>query len=155
MTLDDIKNDYIGVWAGENLLRLSWQTPSEFKSTGELTAATAVREKFLNITYQWSHEDTPHEGLLLIGFDAENQTANAAWVDSWHQSAKPLLLTGTVGDDKSIDLRGEYEVPNHPNWGWRIRLAPAEDDLTMTMHNITPEGEEDLAVQADYKRVMQ
>ena len=34
MTLDKIKNDVIGVWAGENLLRLNRQIPSDFNSRG-------------------------------------------------------------------------------------------------------------------------
>lgn len=155
MTLDDIKDSLIGVWTGENVLRLSWMTPPEFKSVGELTATTAVRDKFLSITYKWSHEDTTHEGLILIGFDAKQQTATASWMDSWHSSTAPMLLKGTISDEKTIDLRGEYEVPNHPNWGWRIVITPNNDALQMTMYNISPEGEEDLAVQADYKRVLQ
>jgi len=155
MNLSDVQNNLISVWSGENLLRLSWQTPSEFQSRSALTATTAVRDKFLTVSYQWSHENTPHEGLLLIGCDAETATINAAWVDSWHQNTKPLMLSGTISEAKVIDLRGNYEVPNHPDWGWRIRLAPAADDLQMTMYNITPEGVEDLAVQADYQRVLQ
>lgn len=155
MTLDDVKDAFIGVWAGENILRLSWLTPPEYKSAGELTAATAIKEKFLTITYQWSHEDTPHEGLILIGFDAKQQTANASWADSWHSNTAPILLKGTISDDQSIDLRGTYQVPNHLDWGWRIVLAPNDDALQMTMYNISPEGEENLAVQAAYKRVLQ
>jgi len=155
MNLSDVQNNLIGVWSGENLLRLSWLTPSEFQSRGALTAAAAVRDKFLTVNYQWSHENTPHEGLLLIGGDAETAAINAAWVDSWHSNTKPLTLSGTISEEKAIDLRGTYEVPNHPDWGWRIRLAPAADDLQMTMYNITPEGAEDLAVRADYKKVLQ
>ena len=155
MTLDEIKNDVIGVWAGENLLRLSWETPSDFRSRSELTAATEIRDKFLTVNYQWSHENTPHEGLILLGYDADTATVNAAWIDSWHSNTKPLMLSGTINDDKTIDVRGSYEVPNHPDWGWRIVIAPAENDLRMTMYNISPEGVEDLAVQADYKRVLQ
>ena len=151
MTLNEIKNDLIGVWAGENLLRLSWQTPSDFHSRGELTAATAIKEKYLSVNYLWSHDDAPHEGLILLGFDADNQTVNAVWIDSWHSNTKPLALSGTINDDKTIDIRGNYEVPNHPDWGWRIVITPAADGLQMTMYNISPEGEEDLAVQADYK----
>ena len=155
MTLDDIKDDLIGVWAGENLLRPSWETPSDFKSRSELTAANAVRDKFLTVNYQWSHEDTPHEGLLLIGFDADTKTVNAAWVDSRHSNTTPLILSGKISEQKSIDVRGTYQIQNRPDWGWRIVITPAENDLRMTMYNITPEGVEDLAVQAVYQRVLQ
>ncbi len=155
MTLNEIKNDVIGVWTGENLLRLSWQTPSDFHSRGELTATAAIKDKFLSVSYQWSHEDTSHEGLILLGFDAPTETVNAAWIDSWHSNNKPLVLSGTISEAKVIDLRGNYEVPNHPDWGWRIVITPAENDLKLTMYNISPESVEDLAVRADYKRVLQ
>ncbi len=155
MTLHDLQNDLIGVWAGENLLRLSWQTPTDYQSLSELTVASAVREKFLTFNYQWSHENAPHEGLLLVGFDAQQKIANASWVDSWHQSAKPLVLSGTIDASGAIDLRGSYAVPNHPDWSWRIVLATENDALEMTMYNISPEAAEDLAVRAVYERVRQ
>lgn len=152
MTLENIQNDLIGVWAGENLLRLSWLTPTDYQSPSELTVATAVRGKFLTFNYQWSHEDEPHEGLLLVGCDENQRLVNASWVDSWHQSQKPLALSGTFDEAGAIDLFGNYEVPNHPEWGWRVVIATNDDALRMTMYNVSPEGAEDLAVRADYKR---
>lgn len=155
MNLDDIKNNTVGVWAGENLLHLSWLTPTDYVSLSEMTVATVVREKFLTFNYQWSHEDAPHEGLLLVGFDEPQAAVNASWVDSWHSSQKPLALSGTIDAAGAVDLRGTYEVPNHPDWGWRIVLTTNDDALQMTMYNVTPEGAEDLAVRADYTRVQQ
>ena len=155
MNLTDLQDKLIGVWAGENLLHLSWLTPTDYQSLSELTVATAVREKFLTFNYQWSHEDAPHEGLLLVGFDAKQELVNASWIDSWHQSAKPLALSGAIDESGAIDLRGNYEVPNHPDWGWRIVVKTADGALQMTMYNVSPEGTEDLAVRADYQRVRQ
>ena len=153
MNLDEIKNDLSGAWTGENILRLSWMTPPEYVSKSELTAESAVGGKFLTVKYTWEYENTRHEGLLLLGFDAEKEIVNAAWVDSWHSSVKPLILSGNIGE-RVIDLRGTYAVPNHPDWGWRIALNnSAEDNLQIRMYNVSPEGAEDLAVSADYQRL--
>ncbi|HZH91231.1 MAG TPA: hypothetical protein VEX70_11510, partial [Pyrinomonadaceae bacterium] len=74
------------------------------------------------------------------------------WVDSWHASEKPLTLSGADDGLGKIDLRGTYEVPNHPAWGWRIVISTSEEALEIIMYNVSPEGEEDLAVRADYKK---
>lgn len=155
MCLDNIKSNLIGVWAGDNMLRLSWMNPPEYYSLSELTIAQAVREKFLTFDYKWSHETVSHEGLLLVGCDVEKETVNATWVDSWHSDVKPLALSGTIDEQGAIDLRGTYEVPNHPDWGWRIVVSVLEEALQIAMYNISPEGAEDLAVQADYRRVFE
>lgn len=152
MSLDEIKNNMVGAWAGGNMLRLSWMTPQEYHSPGELIVAQTVRGKFLTFAYGWSHEEVPHEGLLLVGYDAKNRVANAAWIDSWHSDAKPLALSGAVDERGMIDLRGTYEVPNHPDWGWRIVISTPEEALQIAMYNVSPEGEEDLAVRADYRK---
>lgn len=152
MTLEDIQNDFIGQWSGESVLHLSWMTPSQFHSESELTAATAVRDKFLTFNYTWEHENTPHEGLLLLGSDAPQKIVSAAWVDSWHSGVKPLVLSGAIDEQGTIDLRGAYEVPNHPDWGWRIVISTSENNLRIVMYNVTPEGAEDLAVESEYKK---
>jgi hypothetical protein len=154
MSLDELKSHLIGVWAGENILRLSWMPPPEYHSLSELNVTPIVREKFLAFEYNWSHENAPHEGLLLVGYDAAKQVVNATWVDSWHSSTKPLALSGTADRHGTIDLRGSYEVPNHPDWGWHIVITiPEKDTLQIVMYNVSPEGEKDLAVQVDYKRI--
>ena len=152
MRFDEIKSDLTGTWVGDNILRLSWMNPQEYHSPSELSVAQMVRGKYLALAYTWSHEDVPQEGLLLIGYDEKNEVANAAWVDSWHASAKPLVLAGAVAGRGKIDLRGTYEVPNHPDWGWRIVVGMDEEAVQITMFNVSPEGEEDLAVRADYKK---
>ena len=152
MSLDKL-NNLIGAWTGDNVLRLSWKNPPEFHSPSELTVGSAVRDKFLTFNYNWNHENTPHEGLLFIGYDAKKELANASWVDSWHSNAEPLALSGTIDEHGTIDLRGTYEVPNHPDWGWRILInTPEKDALQIVMYNVSPEVAEDLAVRSDYKK---
>lgn len=154
MNFEEITNDFTGTWTGESILYLSWLPSPEFHSPSELTAASVVRDKFLTFSYTWEHENTAHEGLLLVGYDSEQEIFNGAWVDSWHSNVKPLILSGKVDERGAIDLRGNYEVPNHPDWGWRIVAGTSEGNLRIKMYNITPEGEEDLAVQSDYKRLL-
>ena len=152
MSLDKL-NNLIGIWTGDNILRLSWMNPPEFHSPSELKIERTVRDKFLTFNYNWNHENTPHEGLLLVGYDAKKQVANASWVDSWHSSVEPLALSGTIDENGTIDLRGTYQVPNHPDWGWRIVIdTPEKDALQIVMYNVPPEAAEDLAVRANYKK---
>lgn len=151
MDFDEIKSDSLGNWAGDNILRLSWMEPQEYHSHSELSVAQAVGGKYLAFDYTWSHENVPQEGLLLIGYEAKNKVVNAAWVDSWHAGEKPLVLSGIVDEQGTIDLRGTYEVPHHPDWSWRIVISAPAGALQMVMYNVSPEGEEDLAVRADYK----
>ena len=151
MDFDEMRSSLTGTWAGDNVLRLSWTDPQEYHSPSELGVAQTVGGKYLAFAYTWSHENVPQEGLLLIGYDAKNKVANAAWVDSWHASEKPLVLSGIVDEQGTIDMRGTYEVPNHPDWGWRIVISALTGALRMVMYNVSPEGEEDLAVRADYK----
>ncbi|HKS26330.1 MAG TPA: DUF1579 family protein [Pyrinomonadaceae bacterium] len=152
MDLDELKSNAVGDWAGDNMLRLSWLEPQEYHSPSELSVRQTVGGKYLAFTYTWSHEDGAQEGLLLIGYDGKNKVVNAVWVDSWHVSEKPLTLSGADDERGKIDLRGTYEIPNHPDWGWRIVISTLEETLKIVMYNVSPEGEEDLAVRADYKK---
>lgn len=142
-----------GAWHGTNLLRLSWLTPSDFRSDGTFEVKSTSRDKGVLIIYSWSHEDKPHEGSLLIAFDEKKQEATAGWVDSWHQGGAVLQLRGTLSDSGVLDLKGTYPAPPDPDWGWRIVIeSPDKGTVRMRMFNITPKGEEDLAVEASYAR---
>jgi hypothetical protein len=153
MKLTEIQDHLLGEWTGSNLLRLSWLTPSDYRSSSQLSVAPVAKGKFLSFTYTWSHEEVSQEGVILLGCDDKQEMATAAWVDSWHMSSKIMSCQGTIDAQGAIDLRGSYEAPPGPDWGWRIIITPkAGKELQMVMYNITPEGVEDLAVQADYKR---
>jgi hypothetical protein len=94
--------------------------------------------------------------MILLGYDVKEGTATGAWVDSWHQSSKVMAFQGTIESTGTIDLRGSYEAPPGPDWGWRIVInAPSDDNLKLVMYNLSPEGEEELAVEANYKRAQQ
>jgi hypothetical protein len=50
-------------------------------------------------------------------------------------------------------VRGSYAAAPGPDWGWRTVIETAEDDsLRMVMYNLTPDGQEYLAVEAVYRR---
>jgi hypothetical protein len=155
MNLTEIQDRLLGSWVGKNLLRLSWLNPTDYYSESNLSVAPAARGRFLTFTYTWSHENIAQEGLLLIGYDQKQAKVTGAWVDSWHQSSKVLHLEGSIDDTGVITVQGAYEAPPGPDWGWRITLTPgAVGNLQLSMHNISPEGEEDLAVLADYQRTV-
>jgi hypothetical protein len=152
MKLTEIQNYLVGDWTGSNLLRLSWLTPSDYHSPSHLFVKPVARGKFLSFTYTWSHEDVSQEGVILLGYDATQEMATAAWVDSWHMSSKTMACEGSIEAQGAINVRGSYEAPPGPDWGWRIVITPKSGKkLQIVMDNISPEGAEELAVRADYE----
>ena len=153
MNLNDLFVNLVGKWTGQNLLRLSWVTPPEYISPSTVSVLPEAKGKFLSFRYTWSHENVTHGGFLLVGYDTEKKIATAAWVDSWHMSSAVMFCRGTIDPQGTIDLRGSYEAPPGPDWGWRIIIStPSSTELQIIMYNCSPEGGEDLAVKAEYKR---
>ncbi len=153
MDFRELQKELIGKWRGKNLLQLSWLTPTDYFSDTELTVAPVASNKSLTFAYTWSHENVPHEGVLLLGYDNKQAAATAAWVDSWHQGSRVMPCQGTIGEQGTIDLLGYYEAPPGPDWGWRIVIAAlSEETLQLTMYNRSPEDDEELAMQAEYNR---
>lgn len=144
---------FVGRWSGTHRLYLSWLPEPEFESASELTVRPVARGRFLEVEYTWSHEGTPHAGILLLSWSGEAGPAHGGWVDSWHQTGSVMLLTGEARAGGSADLRGSYSVEGHPDWSWRIEVSPKPaDEFELRMYNIAPEGTEELAVCAEYRR---
>lgn len=141
-----------GEWAGTMCLYTSWLRDREHSSESKLTVKPIAQGKFLQLAYDWSYEGA-QEGMLLLGHDAEKNVATAAWVDTWHQSTRVMACTGSRDPSDTITLLGSFEVENSPDWHWRIAItAVADRELQVVMHNISPDGKEDLAVRAEYRR---
>ena len=151
MQFDDLKQALIGEWKGTKQLYMAPPPAPAVSSTSKLSITPVARGSFLQFNYDWTYEDEQQSGVLLFGYDEEN-AASAAWVDSFHMSSKILSCTGTAANG-AAHVRGSYEAPPGPDWGWRIAIrSVSANELQIVMHNISPEGQEDLAVQLDYTR---
>jgi hypothetical protein len=141
-----------GAWRGTNVLRDPHMGVAD-DSSSTATVTPVLGERFLRIDYTWSYQSKPQEGSMLIACDSNAGGAvTIAWIDSWHMSEAMMISRGTVTSDGSIDARGSYAAPPGPDWGWRTAIQGDADRLRVTMHNVTPDGLEELAVDATYSR---
>ncbi len=140
-----------GAWQGRYQLRGDPSFDGDSDSTAQVTPVLGAR--FVRVDYTWSDRGTAQEGLLLIGGEPKTGVVTVVWLDSWHNGPRMMTCTGAGTPDGGIDVRGTYPAgPGSPDWGWRTRIDPHPDAWTLTMFNVTPEGEEALAVQVEYRR---
>jgi len=152
--MPEISSGFIGHWEGTNKLYLNWLPQPEHLSDTRLEISPVVNANFLQFAYDWLHEDKAQKGVILVGRELKEGRACATWTDTWHQSTEIMSCKGTIDATGAVDIRGSYSVENSPDWGWRIVLhLHAPDELEMTMYNVSPDGDEELAVQAQYRRV--
>jgi len=68
-------------------------------------------------------------------------------------SRKIMHCAGTIAGGHTFTVAGHYEAPPDPECGWRIALEiRGENSIALVMHNISPAGQEDLAVRAVFAR---
>ena len=140
-----------GKWQGTNQL---WFMPDDpvRVSESEASIAEVAQGQSLIIRYTWAFEGQPQDGMLLIVPGAQPEAVKVVLVDSWHVANSHMLFEGGATGN-GISVTGSYAAPPGPDWGWRIIIEPhAENTWRMRMYNITPEGEETLAVEATYTR---
>ncbi len=146
--LEDLK----GEWTGDNRLWLSPGEPARLSETTAWIASTA-QGRFVTIRYTWADQGRPQDGLMVIGVQAPGGAVDAFWVDSWHMGDKFMACRGSVGQDGVVSVQGTYAAPPGPDWGWRIAVIPeARSAFRIKMYNLSPDGEEMLAVEAAYTR---
>lgn len=143
----------VGNWAGANTLVRSWLADPRATSDSALTVRPIIRGRFAQVFYDWSVDGKAHEGMMLIGHDAKSARITGGWGDSWHQDASVLQCEGLL-EEVRLFMQGSYPAPEGPPWSWRIGISFAvEGELILTMHNISPEGVEELAVEGIYRRI--
>lgn len=140
-----------GTWTGTNRL---WFTPdmTALESPSTASVAPVVAGTFLEISYTWVYEETPHEGILLLGLSSSGSSAVVVFLDSFHMNKDVLLCRGEYDANGTVDGLGSYSFEGGPAWGWRIKVEPRSDAFRLAMYNIQPTGEEALAVEVHYTR---
>lgn len=154
MSVPELLEKLTGRWTGINRLHTSWipENPVRESRTAARIELTA-RGRFLKIEYDWKFEKSVQEGLILIGDEQDSESVKAFWIDSWHLSDKFMVSEGARAAGARISLKGFYAVPDHPDWGWRTDIEPDGDNVfRITMYNVSPEGEEVLGVEMEFKR---
>ncbi len=153
MAIPDSLRGLAGDWtATYRLYEAASVAAQEPASTVSVTPAAGGR--FLRIDYTWTYQNKPQEGSLLIGCDGTGKPAHAVWIDSWHMSDAFMIIKGLITTAQALDVRGSYPAPPGPDWGWRTVIEPRGPNVfDMVMWNITPDGREEIAVEAEYSRI--
>jgi hypothetical protein len=153
MALPKPYNSLSGEWKGTKRVYLNGENGPVHESRSRLTIAAAARDCYLMLAYTWKFEAAPHEGVMLLGYDEQQNAATAAWGDSWHMSRKIMHCSGEINGNGIFDVRGSYEAPPGPDWGWGITLGVKKPDaMEIEMFNYSPEGEQSIAVRAAFAR---
>lgn len=156
MPLPQPFSELSGEWKGVKRLYFEGAAGPEIACGMRMTIAAAARGCFDELAYTWTYEGKPCEGVMLLGFDGSDGAATGAWIDSFHSSTRVMALSGIRPDERTLALSGTYPAPPGPDWGWRITVAVPKierpDLLSIKMHNVWPEGKEDLAVVMELER---
>ena len=153
MSVRAIMNECVGEWSGSNRL---WLSPDDPVRESETTASVAcvARNGFAMIRYTWADLGQPQDGVLLIRIAPDPSPLDMVWIDSWHTGGKFMEFRGEEDREGCMSAIGSYAAPPGPNWGWRIVLAAdPKAGIRILMYNISPDGHEALAVEAEFTRV--
>lgn len=142
-----------GNWKGTNRLNFGSHSDTpvqESPSTAEVVERSGGQA--IEITYTWEYEGKTQEGILLINGSGNSDTVKAVFTDSFHLANDLMKCEGSTIADGGINVSGNYTVPGYPEWGWRTEITPGDDSFTYKMYNVSPEGEEEWAVETEFKR---
>ena len=151
MTFTTQWQELLGNWSGTKQL---WLAPDAkaVQSASTAQVSPMAQGQFIALAYTWESEDEPQDGLILFQPETSDAPTRAVWLDSWHVRNDVMVCEATP-EGGVMSLNGSYPAPPGPDWGWRIEIEMGQaSSLVFRMFNITPEGQEALAVLAQYER---
>ena len=141
-----------GNWTGTSKL---WLEPGKLADESPVvgTIQLVLEGRFALYLYQGSIEGESQHGMFTFGYNTTLEKYEASWVDSFHNNTAIMFCSGDAAENGFFVL-GSYPDPTGgPDWGWRTELKLIDrDHLVITAFNISPEGEEAQATQADLNR---
>ena len=141
-----------GRWEGTARL---WLEPGVLKCEDAVTGTFggAHGGRWTSHEYATTIDGARETGTALLGFDLLAGVWQVAWVDTWHTGSGIMFLQGPLDPGSGVvAAAGSYPAPDGPPWGWRTTFEPADGTLLVRHYNVTPAGDEALAVELDYRR---
>ena len=146
----------VGDWEGT---ARTWYEPGQLADTSPVrgTVRPILDGRFVLHEYEGSLSGNVMKGVAIHGHALADGRFETAWVDSCHNGTRIMVSRGEPGAAEGPGLAsvlGSYPAPEGPDWGWRteIDVSGAPGRLVVRHDNITPDGEEALAVEIDYAR---
>jgi hypothetical protein len=144
----------VGQWSG---VARTWFEPGKLADEAPIKGSTKLilDSMFLQHEYEGGMIGHPMRGLAIHGYSIGEKRWQTAWIDSVHNGTRIMLSQGEVDASAAMpSFLGHYPAPPGPDWGWRTTLEMRKkNNLVITHYNITPQGEESVGVEIDYRRV--
>ncbi len=148
----DILKAMVGKWDGTCR---TWFEPGkladESKISGEFKSM--LGGKFVRHSYEGMMKGKPRTGEETIVFNTVDNKFQVSWFDDFHMNYAIMFSEGEK-TEKGFSVVGQYSIESgQAPWGWRTEFEMKDNDhLTITMYNITPDGQEGKAVETVYER---
>jgi len=139
---------FTGEWEGTTK---TWFEPDKLADESPMkgTIKSILGGQFVQYDYQGTMGGKPFEGVMLLGHQLSSGEFKSAWVDSFHTGTDIMY---SKGKSDAFNVLGSYAYGDQ-HWGWRTTMEMnGDDELIITMYNITPEGQEAKGVETRYKR---
>lgn len=139
----------VGHYSGETK---TWLDPKAAPdvSAGELSIASLAGGRWLRFEERGSIAGKDRTAELLLGFHKDADRFEACLVDSFHTGTAMLWSHGARRSDGVIAVTGSYAA-GEQTWGWRTEIR-AGAALVIRAYNISPSGEEALAIETEWRR---
>jgi len=139
-----------GEWHGRYHLWLHPTAPVESSdSSAQITKDHG--NSFWVMSYQWAKGIQDHQGEFH--FAGSKNQGNFRWTDSFHSASSPMKGEGKLSKDGTrLIFMSHYSADaGQPEWGWRTEITLVDaNTFQMEAYNITPQGQEGLAVRCRY-----
>ncbi len=148
----EILKSLVGTWEGTCR---TWFKPGELADESVVSGEfkQMLGGSFIRHTYKGSIQGKPRFGEETIVFNTGEEKFQISWFDDFHMNSGIMFSEGTQ-TKQGFSVHGHYRMtPDQTPWGWRTEFEMVDDDhLTITMYNITPDGEEAKGVETIYIR---